>query len=368
MAAPSIIILGDLLIGYYFPSSVIIGAWLKSFWINEQSVISPIVSLFAFFVATFGLFLAGRRTQEFLNQNKIAERGQVIERFTRAVEQLGHGKQEVRIGGLYALGRIAEESPEERRQVIEILAGFVRSKAAIEYKEGEKDEEYNPIPVPSKLRSEKIDVETAVKILADIVKNDERWVKNEEEVNQTYLVDLSKTDLRDLFLERKNLRCFDFQKTLLSDTANPIELQGARLMEAFLVNADLTGANLTDANLTDANLIQANLAGAKLNDTYLVVATLISADLRNANLTSADLSGANLTSADLMGADLTGANLWIANLTSASMRSVQGLTQEQIKDTHYQTGKPPELPTGLVLPQETHNILKPGDADWIDED
>ena len=201
VGAPSIIILGDLLIGYYFPSSSIIGVWLKSFWINKQSVISPIVSLVAFFAATFGLFLAGRRTQELLKQNNIAERGQVIERFTRAVEQLGYGEQEVRIGGLYGLGRIAETSPAERRQVIEILAGFVRSKAAIKYKEGEKDEEGKPIliPVPSKPRSEKIDIETAIKILADIVKNDERLIKNEEEErNKAYLVDLSRTDLRRL--------------------------------------------------------------------------------------------------------------------------------------------------------------------------
>ena len=107
VGAPSIIILGDLLIVCYFPSSLMIGAWLESFWINEQSVISPIVSLFAFFVATFGLFLAGRRTQELLNQNNIAERGQVIERFTRAIEQLGNDNQAVRVGGLYGLERIA---------------------------------------------------------------------------------------------------------------------------------------------------------------------------------------------------------------------------------------------------------------------
>ena len=96
---------------------------LKDFWINEQSVISPIVSLFALFVATFGIFLAGRR-------NDTTERGQVIERFTRAVEQLGHKEQAVRIGGLHGLEHIAEISLEERSQAFSVLDGFVRSQMA----------------------------------------------------------------------------------------------------------------------------------------------------------------------------------------------------------------------------------------------
>ena len=137
---------------------VVDGEWIKSylkFWLNEQSVISPIVSLFAFFVATFGIFLAGRR-------NDTTERGQVIERFTRAVEQLGHEEQAVRIGGLHGLERIAEISLEERSQAFSVLDGFVRSQMA---KSSQK---------PSMPHSAKVDVETAIKILARIVKPEER--------------------------------------------------------------------------------------------------------------------------------------------------------------------------------------------------
>ena len=333
-----------------------------SFWIGGKTI-SPLVSLYAFFVATFGLFLAGRRTQEVLRQNDIAEQGQATERYTHAVEQLGHEHQEVRMGGLYALGRIAEESPEERpeerRQAIEILAGFVRSRGAIQY---QKDENGNikrvnnkPIPELSKPRSEKIDIETAIKILADIVKDDERLIKDEEEEeNKTYLVDLSRTDLRDLFLGRKNLRVFAFQKALLSDIANPIDLEGVYLMEAFLVDADLTKADLYQANLTQANLYKANLTGVNGSR-----ANLTSVRLFRADLTNADLSHANLTDADLFHADLTNARLDYTDLTSAKMKFATGLTREQLATIRYKKEKPPELPEGIDLPKKVHNIIKP---------
>lgn len=43
-----------------------------------------------------------KNTQENL---KIAQEGQITERFTRAIEQLGNPATEIRLGGIYALGR-----------------------------------------------------------------------------------------------------------------------------------------------------------------------------------------------------------------------------------------------------------------------
>ena len=337
--------------------------WANNSWIETigdwlgGTTISPLVSLYAFFVATFGLFLAGRRTQEFLNQNKIAERGQVIERFTRAIEQLGNDNQAVRVGGLYGLERIAGTSSAERRQAISMLAGFVRSKAPIEY---QKDEHGNikkvnnkPVTELSKPRSEKIDIETAVKILADIVKPEERLDKNGERS-----IDLSATDLRDLRLQEQKLQNFNFQGAFLSNEENPMNLINVNLTSANLESANLTSANLLFANLTSAYLFGAKLTsaylfGAKLTSAHLVMANLTSATLRNTNFTRVNLASANLTSADLMN----------ANLTSADLESAEGLTQEQIKDIRYKEGKPPKLPIGLVLPKADHNIIKPGDYD-----
>jgi hypothetical protein len=55
--------------------------------------------------------------------------GQLTDRFTRAIEQLGHKKLDVRLGGIYALERIAEDSKRDRPQVVEVLTAYVREHA-----------------------------------------------------------------------------------------------------------------------------------------------------------------------------------------------------------------------------------------------
>jgi hypothetical protein len=69
---------------------------------------------------------ASRRTLELTAQ------GQATDRFTRAVEQLGASAMEVRIGGIYALERIARDSAADgdggdHPAVMAVLAAFVRA-------------------------------------------------------------------------------------------------------------------------------------------------------------------------------------------------------------------------------------------------
>src|SRR5215208_1920659 len=58
-----------------------------------------------------------RRHSEDLRQ---AEQGQITERFTRAIDQLGSEKLEIRLGGIYALERIAKDSPRDHLQILEV--------------------------------------------------------------------------------------------------------------------------------------------------------------------------------------------------------------------------------------------------------
>jgi type II secretory pathway pseudopilin PulG len=68
---------------------------------------------------------------------RLTEQGQITERFTRAIEQLGatddRGKKklEIRLGGIYALERIAWDSPErDYSTVMEVLTAYIRANAA----------------------------------------------------------------------------------------------------------------------------------------------------------------------------------------------------------------------------------------------
>ena len=55
----------------------------------------------------------------------LSREGQVTDRYTKAIEQLGSDRLEVRIGGIYALERIARDSARDHPAVIEVLTAFI---------------------------------------------------------------------------------------------------------------------------------------------------------------------------------------------------------------------------------------------------
>jgi hypothetical protein len=56
----------------------------------------------------------------------LSREGHVTDRYSKAVEQLGSDKLDVRIGGIYALERIARDSPRDHPMVMEVLTTFIR--------------------------------------------------------------------------------------------------------------------------------------------------------------------------------------------------------------------------------------------------
>jgi hypothetical protein len=85
-------------------------------------------------------------------QLDIARRGQVTERFTQAIEQLGKtnddGKKnpEIRLGGIYSLERTARDSDSDHWPIMEVLTAYVRQHAP--RKPGQESTEDMPTPEP----------------------------------------------------------------------------------------------------------------------------------------------------------------------------------------------------------------------------
>ena len=80
-------------------------------------------------VLLLGVYLTYRRVTSAENAVEVAQEGQITERFTRAIEQLGDEKLAVRLGGIYALERIARDSERDHWPIMEVLTAFVRENA-----------------------------------------------------------------------------------------------------------------------------------------------------------------------------------------------------------------------------------------------
>jgi hypothetical protein len=182
-----------------------------------------------------------RRTLE------ITLEGQITERFTLAIDQLGHAHLDVRLGGIYTLERIARDSPADRATIGEVLTAFIRGHAPWPPSLPGQYLEAAPIDQVPKLQARAADVQTSLWVLgrggfADAL-GEEQWL------------DLSAVDLR-----RADLR-----NAQLSD----VDLRFAGLQRAFLAGAHLRGAYLDDSHLEGARLSAADLEGANLDRTYL---------------------------------------------------------------------------------------------------
>jgi hypothetical protein len=71
-------------------------------------------------------FVLTRRTVELLRRTlDLTEQGQVTDRYTKAIEQLGSDRPDVWIGGIYALERVARRVV--RNRVVEKTAAATRS-------------------------------------------------------------------------------------------------------------------------------------------------------------------------------------------------------------------------------------------------
>jgi len=211
-----------------------------------------------------------------LKQLKITEQGQVTDRFGRGIDQLGSGKRAVRIGGVYALGQLLHDSPDEEANIIEVLSAYIR------------DHTHTPAAAAS------TSVAAALHACTSAPTSD---VHRTSDVHPT-------TDVQAAL-------------TILGRRPDPGSHRHIDLTKAHLTGASLAAAYLGGADLREADFTTAYLRGAHLHGAALRGADLHGADLCRADLTGAHLPGADLTGADLTRAHLTGADLTVADLTGA---------------------------------------------------
>ncbi len=222
-----------------------------------------------------GLYLTYRRikaseeqVEALREQIRVTEDGQITERFTRAVDQLGNPATEIQLGGIYALERISQESDRDYWPIMEILTGYIRHKSPTVGAVPEEGLVLDFLKGPELAPKITMQVQAALTVVA-------RRKYEFGHVFEPGRIDLSNTNLRGAYL-------------------NDAKLQGAYLNHSILL----------DAFLHDGQLQQADIASSWLNDAELMRANLSNSWLIGSKLHRANLFGANFQSAKLEGADL----------------------------------------------------------------
>lgn len=206
-------------------------------WISALGLVATVF-------AGVGLFLTYQNskaerefnTNKFENEQHLSNERLITDRFSKAVEQLGSKDISVRLGGIYALERIASDSPKDHWIVMEVLMAYVR--------------EYSKVP--------------------------EGWIDKVPDKREELPAVAADS--------RSALIVIGRRKTENDLHAQRLDLHGSNLKEFFF--ADPTKANIQNADFYQANLQNAFLPGIHFRDVNLNRTYLQGAFLGNADLTS----------------------------------------------------------------------------------
>lgn len=272
-------------------------------------------------IATIGVPFALWRSLALQKQSDIAQSGLLDDRYQTGIELLGHAKLSVRLGGIYALERVAESDPLAYHiSAMSVLSAFVRNWHIKHGQEGELDN--------TAFDNEQKGLPEDVRAILEVVGRRSRK-QHEIELERKYLI-----NLRGAHLHR-------WAPDVLLSAPKP------DFSNVDFSNADLSEVDLSLVKLANSRFAYANLSGARF----------VHADLSHASLLGADLSETRLAHANL-----SGASFWLAKLSGTDLKEVKGLTQEQISEAKIDTQRPPVLEDAvdsntkqpLIVPLQSH--------------
>ena len=256
---------------------------------------------------------------------------------------------EVRLGAIYALERIAQDSPRDHVRVMEILCAYLRENAPA--RSARRHDlgpwpDYPRNPTNDDLRARKAALEerrkAVARCIADLRENHAPRAdiqaavtvigrRRPAQIALERATDATGTPAYRLDLRKVNLQAADLSELNLSharldgahlDGADfkAANLESAVLTHALMAGILLVGGNVTWTSLGGTNLEVADLRDATWDGAHLAEAQLHAAELDGASLADANLSGARLENARLVGAHLENANLVGAHLEGAELQ------------------------------------------------
>lgn len=279
---------------------------------------------------------------------KVKEQGHITDRLNKAVEGLGAEKTvkqvgkdsttneftqpnlEVRIGAIYALERIAQDSLRDHIQIMEILCAYIR----------ETTQRIDPAGAFDRSKNVRLDIQIALTVIG---RRTDTQLKLE--LQKGYELDLTKVDID---------------------------------------NANLRGLNFCRANFTGASLQGVNFIGTNLAYTRFLASLFEGAIMENANLESSGfynlgLTRVNLKNAKLKLSEFGNVSFFQCHLEGLDFSEVKSFSMIKMRETNLSLCKKIEshhlnemfadvsviLPKGMARPNHWQN--KKLDENFEDE-
>lgn len=220
----------------------------------------------------------------------IAERVQITDRFSRAIEQLNNDNMYMRIGAVHALERIGYDSEKDVLAVLRLLASFVRGQSPVK---GESVDTIQP------------DAKDGLDAIGRLTSHHKEFLKG----YGAFRLDLSASNL------------------------TPFPL----LIEGYFRNFDFSNSNITNGVFAKHNFSGAFFSGANLTGTFFL----------ECNFRHASFMQAILDYAEFNNADMSETVLHMATCNNTNFSTAKNMTAEMLKYIRFDGGNQPVLPDYL---------------------
>jgi len=241
----------------------------------ENEFRRTLIEIVGMVFALLWLYFAWRRVN-------VSEQGLITDRYTKAIEQLGatdkdgNPNVEVRLGAIYALERVAQDSARDHWTIMEVLTAYVRKNAPAPTEEDPR-ERYANGPV------------TEIQAILTVLGRRKRGQLREGDRR----LDLGRTDLRH-----------------------------AKLLHLHLNRASFDYACLKRADFSMSYVMEASFVGCDLSEAWF----------SGTYAEKADFQDSVLFSTIFRSAWLTGSSFYRANVFFAQFSENRGLTEQQLKE------------------------------------
>jgi uncharacterized protein YjbI with pentapeptide repeats len=296
----------------------------------------------------------------------VSQEGQITERFTRAIDQLGSGGHEIIIGGIFALERIAKDSTKDYWPIMEVLTAYVRENSKAKLAESpEEQEQFDKSALSPK------PIEAPIEAILNVVSRRLPQGHHEElNLSGSYLCHskFNKAMLMGAIFTDADLRRTSFQSCHLEGTKfSGSYLHGAEF-NSYLDGAIMCHIRGQDVRFSFSRMTRANLNGAILWHSFFIETCLVNANLQDSNLFNCDLTDASLVNAKLngsviKGSNFTGTDLYEAILIDVKFKDVVGLTSEQIETAIIDRAT--ELPDDIIVSAEWYEEQIERSDEWL---
>ena len=290
---------------------------------DQDSVSTTIRNLGLLIGGVVAMLLAVWRSIVAERQADTAQQSLLNERYQKGAEMLGIEALSVRLGGIYALERLAADYPGQYHvQIMKLLCAFARNPTEDEdYEKKLAERNVKPYTLPSPRE----DVQAAINAIGSRDRTRAAIEKSQGFELNLIGADLSLTRIGDANLSGAMLNYADLSHTdIFSVDLSGAFLQGTVMKHARLRDIDFTDARAQRVNLSDANVFQSNKPLFDLDDSDLSYAQLSDVDLSSKSIQTANLDHVQIKTSDLSGtyfraSKLPGARIFKSNLSGATL-------------------------------------------------